>query len=481
MQSEPCENVVSTEVSGQRLVAIARGEAIGLFQVNETGDWNPLTRLVRSEASEPLLARQDHALVAGWRGEHQLTELNHRGIMQIPTGGPVDAVINGPGGWMWSLTEPSALVPLSGTPIVPPKAIEKLTSVELDALAGADVLAQTAEGVYAYFGTGGPAKLDISPSAVTPTAGDVDADGCPELFTAVDREVSVFYGACGTSVNPAVTPTNPAKPSAPITHQFKLGHDVDFHAHVGQTLRVQLAHPDVDVVRFAGRGGPLWLKVSPNGILSYKPTLHDVGMWELTILAWEPFGTVQRYPMVLRIHRDEAEPDKQGTSQRMRRRSRTYSNIRLLNNRVAFGFGASLGLSEARNSWALLGTDWVVTGSPHISIQLDNPEESGVWWSLAIESAPWFRYLTENMVMNHYLSTLSTLGWNFGETVQAGVFGQAGFFITAVGVRARWFPVHHEKSDTHHGLEFRLSWLPSNSGLAGYGAVFYVLRLPKGL
>ena len=323
-------------------------------------------------------------------------------------------------------------------------------------------------------------RLGIPHSRGVPVVGDTDVDGCPELFVANNNTISVYYGQCSAPVVGADTVMNGAAPPREATHLFKLGHDVEFNAYVGQPLRIQLAHSNPSVDRFAARGGPLWLKVTPNGILEYTPTEYDVGMWELTVLSWQPLGRVERFPFVFKVHRTQ-EKAASTPDRTLRRRSRTYSNVRLLNNRIAFGFGGSVGFSEARNSWAFLGTDWIVSASPHLSIQLDNPEDGGVWWSIAGETAPWFQYLTENMQMQHYLSSLSTVGWNFGDTFQAGVFGQAGFFITAVGVRARWFPVHDKKSNIRHGAEFRVSWLPSNAGLAGYGALFYVVRLPKGL
>ena len=484
IQAEACTDAVSTEVAGQRLIAVARNQTIQLLRTNGDGDWEAQKTLTVPNGSKALLARSDHALLAGWTGGQTLTEMSHRGLMEIPTGGPVSQVAYGSQGWMWSLNGQSAIVSLNGLPQPTHAPIVEMVPIELDGRPGQDIwMKLDNDEQYVLIGDGSWLKLNLKTAIDTPQAQDVDGDGCPELFSLEHDTLSVFYGGCNgaaISVPSAPTATSP-RTTTPQGEPFKLGHDVEYHAYVGQTIRLQLQHPDIKVERFAARGGPLWLKVSPTGAVNYKPTEHDIGQWELTILAWRPLGAVQRYPLVLKVHRTKETAAEKPPTRNMKRRSRTYTNIRLLNNRLAFGLGASLGFSEARNSWALLGTDWVVSGSPHLSIQLDNPEPNGVWWSLTGETAPWFRYLTENMEMIHYLSTMSTVGWSFGEKFQAGVFGQAGFFITAVGARARWFPIHEAKTDTRHGVEFRLSWLPSNSGIAGYGALFYVVRLPKGL
>ena len=143
--------------------------------------------------------------------------------------------------------------------------------------------------------------------------------------------------------------------------------------------------------------------------------------------------------------------------------------------------GFSGGGSDARQSWAFLGTDWVLSSSPHLSVQLENPESIGLWWNVGAESAPWFFYLTENAPLRHYLSAISTIGWIFSDKLQLGVFGQAGFFITGVGARVRWMPLEHKRSETLHGVEARLTWFPSSAGFAGSVTLLYSMRLPFGL
>ena len=477
IQAEPCNQIETARAGNETVLAVHRQKTITLFSVSDTGTWTQQNHFDVPDGSEPLLGSSGHSIAISWTQADKIIELSQRGLMEIPTGGPIQAIAHGPNGWVWTTSGTDSLFSMSSVPMPVPHPVTTMHAADLDGDSRPElVLTHDQHPPTVVWGTRTMQALGITVPLRSVAIGDTDVDGCPELFGADRTAVTVFYGRCSQA--DALTQSDTARNEP--THLFKLGHDVEFNAYVGQTLRIQLAHSNPTVDRFAARGGPLWLKVTPNGILEYTPTEHDVGMWELTVLSWEPLGRVERFPFVFKVHRtqDKAESAPQRT---LRRRSRTYSNVRLLNNRVAIGLGGSLGFSEARNSWAFLGTDWIVSASPHLSIQLDNPEDSGVWWSIAGETAPWFQYLTENMQMRHYLSSLSTVGWNFGDTFQMGAFGQAGFFITAVGLRARWFPVHDKKSNIRHGAEFRVSWLPSNAGLAGYGAVFYVIRLPKGL
>lgn len=481
LQAEPCSQIETARAGIETVLAIHRADAITLFSISDDGAWAQQNRFEFPENAVPLLNSSGHSIAISWTQSSKIIELSQRGLMEIPTGGPIQALGHGPSGWVWTVDGIDALYSVSDKALPIPHPVLAMSTADLDGDSRTDLVLQHEQHPpTVLWGTKTMQALAVKQSIRFPAIGDTDVDGCPELFSAGDDAVTVYYGRCSQAVIGADTLRLNATQTREPTHLFKLGHDVTFNAYVGQPLRIQLAHSNPSVDRFAARGGPLWLKVTPNGILEYTPTEHDVGMWELTVLSWEPLGRVERFPFVFKVHRsqEKAETAPQKT---LRRRSRTYSNVRLLNNRVALGFGGSLGFSEARNSWAFLGTDWVVSASPHISIQLDNPEDSGVWWSIAGETAPWFQYLTENMQMRHYLSSLSTVGWNFGDTFQMGAFGQAGFFITAVGLRARWFPIHDKKSNIRHGAEFRVSWLPSNAGLAGYGALFYVIRLPKGL
>ena len=484
VQTKPCFNLITAQTGQTLLLGVAGEREFTFFHIDETGKWFEHSKIPTPNPNELRLASSPHAIVAGLYGEETLTELSHRGIMQIPAGGKLKQVAAGPDGWVWSLQNQQALAQLSGLPISVNASVTTLMGLELDGDGIPDLVYAGEEGLPAIkFSTNRvTAPLEVEMGSSHPTTSDLDGDGCLDLVMPEEKGLSIYYGNCSAISNQVGSKSQLAAPPAPLppTHQFKLGHNIEFHTFVGEELRVQLHHPQEEVNRFASSGGPLWLKVSPTGVIRYTPNEHDVGSWEVTILAWKPLGTVERFPLVLKVHKTKEAADEPAGRQ-LRRRSRSYSNTRLLNNRLSFGFGGSVGISQASNSWAFLGTDWVLSGSPHLSIQLDNPEEKGIWWSITGETAPWFRYLTENMEMIHYLSTLSSIGWSFSEKFQAGVFGQAGFFITAVGVRARWFPVHLKKSNTRHGMEFRLSWLPSSAGAAGYAAMFYTIRLPKGL
>jgi hypothetical protein len=219
----------------------------------------------------PLLARSTHGLLVGWRGATTLTEFTPRGSMQIPTGGEVQSLTHGPNGWSWTLKDLPVWVPLQGLPQNMGEPVRLLRGLQLDGTSGLNLLLQTSDGQSTvHWGDGSRASLALDADYTDATAGDVDRDECPELFTLSGAQLTVYYGACGSGVT-AQSARLPA-PTLPATSDFKLGHDVEIHTYIGQTVRVQLAHPETQISRFSARGGPLWLKVSPAGLLSYTPS-----------------------------------------------------------------------------------------------------------------------------------------------------------------------------------------------------------------
>jgi len=485
-----------TSASDTAIVVAAHNDNWTIYDTSNDGGWTRIESLNLPSDATPLVARRPGAIAIAHVGGQEIVEHSSRGVMRVPAGGALIDLAASPGGWAWTVDESDQLYQLTHPPISTGLEQAQLLSAHLDQDDQLDLLLKGNTGTSKVWfgGQAEPVDLEMAPSLNRAVATDLDGDQCVDITSVDGNVVLVQYARCAPQdaitqeqlSSVSSTDTQDASnsglvPELPPTHTLKLGHQVEFHAYVGQDLRIQMLHPNPEFERFGAIGGPMWAEVSDSGVLSYKVTKYDVGKWQMTVHVWKPLGALEGYPLILHVHSSREQAENPEGGPRLRHRSRAYNNVRVLQNRMILAAGVSGGGSDARQSWAFLGTDWVLSSSPHLSVQLENPESGGVWWNVGAESAPWFFYLTENAPLRHYLSAISTIGWIFSDKFQAGVFGQAGFFITGLGARVRWMPVEHKRSQTLHGEEARITWFPSSAGFAGSATLLYSMRLPFGL
>jgi uncharacterized repeat protein (TIGR03803 family) len=149
--------------------------------------------------------------------------------------------------------------------------------------------------VLTFYKVSGPAWLGVSPTgAISGTPGVGDAGAGTYLMLVVD---SGGLAAIGT-MNLTVSADHP-----PV---FAISPFTEPHANAGQaysaTIATNASDPDFgDVITLTKVGGPAWLTVMPNGVLSGIPSASDVGTNLFTIRATDLPGLSNQATMFITV------------------------------------------------------------------------------------------------------------------------------------------------------------------------------------
>jgi len=313
--------------------------------------------------------------------------------------------------------------------------------------------------------------------------GDLDGDGCTDLVTssADGTEAAISMGSCGVAAPLAVPVDEPAPPPVesdpPVDSAgLELGEE---WALLELVAEVPVERQLVDAVhgwdRFGQRGGPKGLHLSEAGLLSFTPTQSQVGLWRVSIVIAE--GSEERWTgLVMRVRATEdsvgggsilavdrrkppivLEPEEEPRAGR-----REPSRLSIRECRVSVGVAAGLS-RNAQSSWTNVGLpSAVVSGSPEVALVCAGGGTK-VRWFVGADSAPTFFYISPSGRRNHVLAATLGVEWNPGP-VRIGAFGNLGFVVAGVGLRAVWLPITTQ-SGAKQGLEARFTAYPMN--LAG--------------